>query len=376
MAGKTSKKTYEYTARAKTARDDTQRSDIVMTFDPERAVDVLTAAVKAYRARTHIFAYDNLFPEQKMPPFIEQKSKEHVMWHLLGVFFDHTIVSAYMYRDLYFLVQNNPGLLSVDSLLEHDEDSLEELLRTRMAHPDSRREGRFLLDAIADYRRNFGSDISAILRGKGSSDLAVVRDRLMGLKNIREKKANLFLLYMMKYGIKRFRNPEALDLAVDFHKIRVSYATGIIDFNVSSVTGQVARRLVRIAYNDFIRNNPDRGFSMIDIDDVLWVIPAKVCSKNAGAREQNHLCQTHCPLPGYCVKPVVRNDYRGYFDFTASIKPPGRRGLGMDVSPLTREMVLARRDPRYENIPFVEQDYSKIPKENGRRQMLMFPEEE
>lgn len=358
---------YQYSTRAKTSRT-SEKSDVIMTFDSARAEEVLTVAVGAYRARSHVFAYDSLFPEATKPPIIKPKSPEHIMWHLLGVFFDHTLVSAYMYRDLYFLVMDNPELLSINGILQHNEDSLESLLRTKMAHPDSRRESTFLLEAMSDFRKNYGSDASNIL--EGTSDLTVVRNRLLGLKNIREKKANLFLLYMIKYGLKEFANPEKLELAIDFHKIRITYATGIINFNVPSITGQVARRLARIAYSDFIANHPNLPFTPVDIDDVLWVIPSKVCSKDAAPtqKEQKWLrCLTQCPFARkYCNGVIVRNDYKGYFDFTKSLKPPNPRQLEMNILPITREEILSKPErARYcENISFVRQDYAK---ENKRQ---------
>ncbi|MBW3013762.1 hypothetical protein KY335_00800 [Candidatus Woesearchaeota archaeon] len=337
----------EYKTRAKTAKDDPEQTDVVMTFDTDRAIEVFTHAVRAYRVRSHIFALDDLFPEATKPDFIEDKSSKHVMWHFLGVFFDHTKESKDLYRDLYFMIQDYPKLLSVDGILGQGINSLEKKLRTRLAHPDSRRESGFLLDAMTHVKDIFGSDIKDIL--KGTTDLNVVRERLLRVKNISDKKANLFLLYMIKYKIKQFKNPNDLEMAVDFHKVRASYALGIVDFNVPSLTGQVARRLVRVAYTDFLKQNPDLPFNMIDLDDILWVVPSKVCSKSVRSpaeKSQKWLrCLRYCPFfAKYCVKPVVRNDYKGYFDFTSSIRSPDFVNLGTNkdllLYPLSRQEVM------------------------------------
>ncbi|MCK4670615.1 MAG: hypothetical protein KAT43_05425 [Nanoarchaeota archaeon] len=302
------------------------------TFDIERAYDILKVGIKAREERRGVFAYDFLYPEATLPPFIEPGSKDNAMYWFLSTFWDYGIGSARFYKDFYFYISYFPQHLDARVLRARGWWNNRKHFKKYISHPNAKPGAKYLDSALDILIEKYDGDPTNIVND--IDDINEARKRLIEFKNFREKKANLLLLYYTRYGITSFENLGHHQVAVDTHKVRVPANLGI--FNVTpeeEVKEKFCIEFMNRAYQELIRQHPDLDVSKVD--DVFWVIGARLCNEEllleehpkykdkSRSRKPNSKwfrCIKDCPIEPFCER-VIYTDYGVSFDFSIDLKP-------------------------------------------------------
>jgi len=297
-----------------------KRNGHTLTFDIDRAYEVFTIGVKARDERTGVFAYDFLYPEALLPPFIEPRSKENAMYWFLSVFWDYNTNSARLYRDFYFLTSFHPEILDAEQFRARGPRRNRNLIKKFLSHPNARPGAVYLDSAIETLLEEYDGNPLNIVNDIG--DINEVRDRIVQIKNFQEKKANLLLLYYVKYGLTTFNNPYEHCVAVDIHKVRVPANLKIMDVEPrTKIKDKVGIDFANNAFKALFKAHPDLNASKVD--DLLWVVGAKLCVKELKGKKNNPKwarCLRDCPVEPYCER-VIGADYGKTFDFDVDQRP-------------------------------------------------------
>lgn len=297
-----------------------QRNGHKLMFDLDRAHEIFTVGIKARDERTGIFAYDFLYPEALLPSFIQPESQDNAMYWFLSVFWDYNTNSARMYRDFYFLVSFHPEILDARSLKGRGPRRNRDLFKKFLSHPNAKPGSVYLDGALETLIEKYDGNPLNIVNDV--VDINEARQRIVEIKNFREKKANLLLLYYVKYGLTTFNNLQEHCVAVDIHKVRVPANLMILDVEPrTSIPDKIGIDFANNAFKVLLETFPDLNASKID--DLLWVVGAKLCVKDLKAKRKNPKwarCLTDCPVEPYCQR-VIGADYGKSFDFHVDQKP-------------------------------------------------------
>ncbi|MBD3259909.1 hypothetical protein GF371_04745, partial [Candidatus Woesearchaeota archaeon] len=297
-----------------------KRNGHTLTFDLDRAYEVFTIGVRARDERTGVFAYDYLYPEALLPSFIEPKSQENAMYWFLSVFWDYNTNSARLYRDYYFLVSFYPEILDAKQLRERGPVRNRNLFKKFLSHPNAKPGAIYLDSALETLIEEYDGNPLNIVND--IEDINEARDRIVKFKNFQEKKANLLLLYYVKYGLTTFSNPYEHCVAVDIHKVRVPANLMVMDVQPrASISDKTGIEFANNAFKVLLKAHPDLNASKVD--DLLWVVGAKLCVKELKGKKNNpkwSRCLTDCPVEPYCGR-VIGADYGKTFDFDVDQKP-------------------------------------------------------
>jgi hypothetical protein len=289
-------------------------------FDIDRAYRILSKGIKAREERRGVFAYDFLYPEAILPPFIEPKNRDNAMYWLLSVFWDYSVGSNRFYRDFYFYISYFPEALDAKWLFDRGWKKNRNHIKKYMSHPNAKPGSKYfqsMLELLLD--KYDGNPLNLV---NDTDDINVARERIREFKNFEFKKANLLLLYYTRYGITTFANMNRHQVAVDTHKVRVPANLGIFDVVPNDVVReQACVDFMNRAYQELLKQHPD--LEVPKIDDLLWVMGAKLCVEDLkGERNKTkwYRCMRDCPVEPDC-KRVIGTKYGETFNFNVNMKP-------------------------------------------------------
>lgn len=273
-------------------------------FNKERAKEIFPRLIDHYKKRKYIYQFDGLFPEIPIPSTIQWGSEQHWNYWFIATMTDHAVVSRRHYpmvRAVYELISQVPEIPNIFDPKIAAELDLGMIKRVKNImhcgannHPAALKENsqRLVLD-YASHPGNIFEDL------KGDSIQS--QEVLQTFRQFGEGVSGLYLTFLHKRGVYRFRNPEDIKVKIDHHDIRISEALGVLEIDGDSMGDEVIGKPLARFFCDISK---ELGIDVLDLDSALWALGAYGCSKTDEA-----WCLQTCSMYEECDRENMFGSY-------------------------------------------------------------------
>ncbi|MDP3958214.1 MAG: hypothetical protein Q8Q36_01985 [bacterium] len=295
-----------------------------MTFDRDRAEQVMEAAHAAYHARTHLYlrvhGLNGDAPQRKYrPEGVVRGSPDDLIRLYFATLTDRRQLSAEVYKAHVRLWQSHEWLYREDVLALKECETLEKILREEKAGTPKESAKTWLPCAETLYstfggdpRKLFaGGSISAALEWKYGEEKKRKRDPLPGFG---PKILSLLAIFYEELGAIQSL-PDAFP--VDMHIQRIFISTGAVSapgIEKSAGLAEFLRfRLCEIC--------SERKWKPLELSQAFWFLGNQTCTRCYLLKDA-HL---RCPVYEECGGAIESRSYfkRGEWDFNAPRRPKG-----------------------------------------------------